>query len=339
MILNSYKGISRWCVVVFLLVINFGAVSASSFDEAMTDYKLGNYDDAYSALLKLGKQGQADAQFRLGIMAYKGQGVVKNYTQSIRWYRLAAENGHAGAQNNLGLIYRDGEGAKQSNVVAYMWFNLAAADNTRAVENRNNLARNLSKKQILQGQQLAAEFAVRMEKHKMAKQKAQQAKREQLLAKIKDEQNRMEQDKKQAEIDKQKKQQQSGLGNWLQNTFSANKPTNKSANSQDEVEVKQSVVQQKPSAGQPVVDQPDVEQSLEQFVVQLGLFAEVGNVDRIRVRLQALKIKLLVEQVAVNGNSYNRLRVGPFSDVDQAYEVSGQMDRVFNIESAVIPLF
>lgn len=30
--------------------------------------------------------------------------------QSLRWYRLAAEQGYARAQTNLGIVYRKGEG-------------------------------------------------------------------------------------------------------------------------------------------------------------------------------------------------------------------------------------
>jgi TPR repeat protein len=38
----------------------------------------------------------------LGGLNYNGQGVTQDYTEAVRWYKLAAAQGHASAQNNLG---------------------------------------------------------------------------------------------------------------------------------------------------------------------------------------------------------------------------------------------
>jgi TPR repeat protein len=53
--------------------------------------------------------------------------VPQDYAEAARWYRRAAEQGDAQAQYNLGLAYARGEGATQNAVDAHMWFNLAAA--------------------------------------------------------------------------------------------------------------------------------------------------------------------------------------------------------------------
>ena len=42
------------------------------------------------------------------------------------WYRRAVEQGHAEAQYNLGVLYAKGQGVPQAYVQAHMWFNLAA---------------------------------------------------------------------------------------------------------------------------------------------------------------------------------------------------------------------
>ena len=47
-------------------------------------------------------QGDADAQFNLVVMYHTGQGVPQDYTQAVRWARLAADQGHTKAQNILG---------------------------------------------------------------------------------------------------------------------------------------------------------------------------------------------------------------------------------------------
>tara|TARA_R110000765_G_scaffold324976_2_gene416497 strand:+ start:916 stop:1131 length:216 start_codon:yes stop_codon:yes gene_type:complete len=52
------------------------------------------------------EQGDADAQYNLGIMYDTGRGVPENDAEAVRWYRLAAEQGDANAQFNLGGMYR-----------------------------------------------------------------------------------------------------------------------------------------------------------------------------------------------------------------------------------------
>ena len=47
--------------------------------------------------------------------------------EAVRWYRMAAEQGDAGAQYMLGVMYGKGEGVPQDPVFAHMWFNLAGA--------------------------------------------------------------------------------------------------------------------------------------------------------------------------------------------------------------------
>ena len=51
------------------------------------------------------EQGDASAQYNLGVMYAKGRGVLKDEAEAVRWYRLAAEQGDAYAQNNLGVMY------------------------------------------------------------------------------------------------------------------------------------------------------------------------------------------------------------------------------------------
>ena len=41
-------------------------------------------------------------------MYYNGEGVPQDYAESVKWYRLGAEQGDADAQNNLGFMYERG---------------------------------------------------------------------------------------------------------------------------------------------------------------------------------------------------------------------------------------
>ena len=52
------------------------------------------------------EQGDAYAQYTLGLMYAKGQGMPQDFVQAVKWYRLAAEQGAASAQFNLGTCTR-----------------------------------------------------------------------------------------------------------------------------------------------------------------------------------------------------------------------------------------
>ncbi|MFT5725932.1 MAG: TPR repeat protein [Desulforhopalus sp.] len=58
---------------------------------------------------------------------------------------IVAEQGHADAQYNLGLIYKKGQGVPQNNKLAYVWISLAATygGNKNAIKNRDILAKSL----------------------------------------------------------------------------------------------------------------------------------------------------------------------------------------------------
>jgi len=72
------------------------------------------------------EQGDANAQFNLGVMYNRGEGVPQNYTEAVKWYRTAAEQGNAEAQYNLGLIYYEGRGVRRDYAEAMRWHRKAA---------------------------------------------------------------------------------------------------------------------------------------------------------------------------------------------------------------------
>ncbi len=107
-------------------------------------------------LQALATQGNAVAQFNLGVLHDVGRGVAQDYAEAVRWYRLAAAQGHAGAQFNLGGMYFEGLGVARDYVRAYQWFTLAGvAGYAGAVKNRNSIATLMGPAQITQAQGLA----------------------------------------------------------------------------------------------------------------------------------------------------------------------------------------
>jgi hypothetical protein len=51
------------------------------------------------------KQGDPEAQYRLGTMYSKGVGVRKDTAEAMKWYRRAASRGHAKARENLEYVH------------------------------------------------------------------------------------------------------------------------------------------------------------------------------------------------------------------------------------------
>jgi TPR repeat protein len=65
---------------------------------------------AEAALRKAAKAGNAEAQFRLGVMFGNGDGVGLDYEQAREWFEKAAAQGHESALITLAWMYANGTG-------------------------------------------------------------------------------------------------------------------------------------------------------------------------------------------------------------------------------------
>lgn len=73
------------------------------------------------------EQGDAVAQYRLGVGYYAGLGVPQDHDEAVRWFRAAAEQGVAEAQYNLGFAHLWIMGMDQEDPDgALPWFRAAA---------------------------------------------------------------------------------------------------------------------------------------------------------------------------------------------------------------------
>ncbi len=114
------------------------------------------------------KQGNATSQFNLGVRYAFGKGVERDAKEAVRWYRKAAVQGHADAQNNLGLMYDNGEGVLEDDVTAYAWYNIAAAnEGVLAKKNKRILGKEMTPEQIAEAQKLSRELLEHIAKKKV----------------------------------------------------------------------------------------------------------------------------------------------------------------------------
>jgi uncharacterized protein len=83
----------------------------------------------------------------------------RDYATAVRLIRPLAEQGDANAQYNLGVLYDNGLGVPQDRVRAYMWLNLAAMQGRESAATiRDLVARLMTPAQISEAQKLAREW-------------------------------------------------------------------------------------------------------------------------------------------------------------------------------------
>ncbi|MBT4556280.1 MAG: sel1 repeat family protein, partial [Nitrospina sp.] len=123
-----------------------------NFHDGWISYEKKDYEAAQKLWLPLASQGNSRAQFYLGRMYDKGQGIPQDYNEAVKWYQLAADRGKtnvyriakkgvtpalniltddakqgiAEAQVALGVMHEYGYSFPQDNNEALKWFQLAA---------------------------------------------------------------------------------------------------------------------------------------------------------------------------------------------------------------------
>jgi TPR repeat protein len=93
----------------------------------------GKANGGLSDLLADARDGDAEAQYRVGMRYRTGEGVSPDEYQAFQWCLSAAREGHSAAQYQVGMMYLNGEGVTASDATALDWFEKSAsAGNTQA---------------------------------------------------------------------------------------------------------------------------------------------------------------------------------------------------------------
>ena len=119
-------------VAVFLMLLMVSVFFAIKFephiglDGGYAAFKRNDFATALKAFQIEAERGNPIAYFYLALMYADGQGVTKDETQAVIWYRKAADQGFAGAQNGLGNMYSSGRGVAKDDMQAVVWYLKAA---------------------------------------------------------------------------------------------------------------------------------------------------------------------------------------------------------------------
>ena len=77
--------------------------------------------------IETAEQGDAEAQYNLGMRYQNGDGFVKDAVKAVEWFRRAAEQENPMAQNALSVCYIRGEGVDKDIIKAFDWFRKAVS--------------------------------------------------------------------------------------------------------------------------------------------------------------------------------------------------------------------
>lgn len=181
-------------LLIVSLLMSSSAVSAN-FYAGVSAYEAKDYKTALREWRPLAEQGDAAAQFHIGVIYFNGQGVIQDYKEALKWYHLAAKKmgkaqlnigfmyfngqgviqdyketlkwftiaangGYTTAQNNLAIMYFNGYGVLQDYVTAHMWANLATS-NGHSPKIRDMIAKKMTASQLEQAQKKAREWVVK----------------------------------------------------------------------------------------------------------------------------------------------------------------------------------
>ena len=108
--------ISKLFILTIAAALALGALpcnAAEAPDSALAAYQRKDYDMAYQLALPAAQSGDANAQYVLGKLLWRGLGVTRNDADAAKWFTHAVEKNNADAMADLAVMYQLGEGLEK----------------------------------------------------------------------------------------------------------------------------------------------------------------------------------------------------------------------------------
>lgn len=102
--------------------------AATRFKRGYRAYWSGDFDQAWQILKPLADQSDSAAQYYLGRMRARGEGIHRDLDQALRWWNASAGRGERWAQVEIGNLYETGSGLNRDYGKAFKWYQRAADD-------------------------------------------------------------------------------------------------------------------------------------------------------------------------------------------------------------------
>jgi TPR repeat protein len=108
------------------------------------------------------RDGDLAAQYEVAVRIAGAPASAPDYPQAASWFRRAADRGHLGAQACLGVMYHRGQGVLRNDVEAIKWLTLATAQTSPERDAyalwRDYVAGEMSQADVAEGERLAREW-------------------------------------------------------------------------------------------------------------------------------------------------------------------------------------
>ena len=143
-----------------LLLTLITSPARADFNDGVVAYLMGDYDKAFTTMQSLAETSDHGfAQYYLGMMYMKGQGVEQDYKNASNWFRKASEKSIPQAQYKLGDLYFKGRGVPKDYEFAYVWFSVGASHKHQLSMNAVNKAKaKLSDEELKEADKLIATY-------------------------------------------------------------------------------------------------------------------------------------------------------------------------------------
>ncbi len=114
---------------LFILLFSLFTFSAhADFNDGVVTYLMGDYEKSFKTMQSLAETSDHGyAQYYMGMMYMKGQGVEQDYKKAGEWFRKASEKNIPQAQYKLADLYFKGRGVPKDFEYAYIWYSVGAS--------------------------------------------------------------------------------------------------------------------------------------------------------------------------------------------------------------------
>jgi TPR repeat protein len=151
------KKISTLLILLFSLI---ASTAHADFNDGVVAFMMGDYDKAFTTMQSLAETSDHGyAQYYMGMMYMKGQGVEQDYKNASKWFRKASEKRIPQAQYKLGDLYFKGRGVPNDYEYAYVWFSVGASHKHQLSMNAVKKAKEkLSEEELGEADKLIAKY-------------------------------------------------------------------------------------------------------------------------------------------------------------------------------------
>ena len=111
---------------VLLIAGSIAAFTHAGVIEGKSAFKRNDFPTAFREFKSAAELGQAEAQYRLGILYEQGLGTEQSYANAHKAFELAADQGFVPAQTSLGFLFLHGKGGERGQGKVMQWNRLAA---------------------------------------------------------------------------------------------------------------------------------------------------------------------------------------------------------------------